>query len=143
MLSAAVTGASLLFHPVGPLGTFWPPSPLCPLPNERQFPFFAFVALTEATAFGVAMAFLIWGYRFTVHRFSERWRRLVVWLGLAWLLGNWYPHDALHIHVGPDLGQMIAIELGFHVTLIATTVALMLAILLPRRIPHDDAHRAV
>jgi hypothetical protein len=36
---------------------------------------------------------------------------------IAWLLFSWCPHDSLHIHNGMDLSGLLAIEYGFHVSL--------------------------
>ena len=38
-------------------------------------------------------------------------------LSIAWLLSNWWPHDSLHIHNGLNLGGLLGIEYGFHITL--------------------------
>jgi hypothetical protein len=39
------------------------------------------------------------------------------YLSLAWVLGNWWAHDSLHIHHGLNLVPLLGIEYGFHVTL--------------------------
>jgi hypothetical protein len=61
-LTVAFTGLALLIHPVGPFGQFWRPSEICPDPTIFQLPFFAVLALTEATSFGLGFAFLAFGY---------------------------------------------------------------------------------
>lgn len=38
-------------------------------------------------------------------------------ISIAWLLFNWWPHDSLHIFNGMNLGGLLAIEYGFHITL--------------------------
>lgn len=92
------------------------------------------MALAEALAFGLGMAWLVLAYPFVSGYFNERWRRIVVHIGIAWQLLNWYPHDALHMNAGIDLDYMLALELGFHVTMIIATVAMALSIVLPRRV---------
>lgn len=123
----AITVASLLVHPFGPYGFFWPPSPLCPVPRDWQLPFFAFVAIVEAGAFGAGWAFLIWGKRYINLMFDVPWRRNVVYICTAWQLLNWYPHDSLHMHIGVDLTNMIFMEIGFHVTLVISGLMIILA----------------
>ena len=132
ILTGAVTVVALLLHPFAFGAAFWPPSLLCPLPSEGQFPFYAFVAIIEAGALGLGLSWFAWGYQFVLF-FRARWQRIAVYLSVGWLLANWYSHDALHINIGPDLQRMIAIELGFHVTLIAAAALVALAIMCQSR----------
>lgn len=51
-----------------------------------------------------------------------------MWLAIAWGLVNWVPHTALHMNHGNienpnDFGGRIAIECGFHATLIIAAAA--------------------
>ena len=39
------------------------------------------------------------------------------------LLGGW-PHDSLHMHIGENLGSLLAVEYSFHITLIIAGVIL-------------------
>ena len=41
-----------------------------------------------------------------------------VWLAIAWLFINWFPHNALHMNAGIDVWRTIVIDFTFHVTLI-------------------------
>lgn len=128
-LVLVVTATCLVYHPFGPLGSsLWPPSPLCPLPSDAQFPLFAFVALAEASAFGLGLMWLIIGWPYVCRIFTGWWRRSAIFGGIAWHLLNWYPHDSLHMNAGVDLRYMLALELGFHVTLIAVTCAMAVSI---------------
>lgn len=45
-----------------------------------------------------------------------------VYLAIAWQLGSWWPHDNFHMATGMDLGALLLIEYGFHVTLIVTAL---------------------
>ncbi|MGZ8876365.1 MAG: hypothetical protein ACXW1F_07805 [Halobacteriota archaeon] len=124
ILTAILAIAALLLHPFGYLGSFWPPSDICPAPSDAQFPFFAFLALIEATALGLGVSFLTWGYPYVSRAFSVRWKKIGVYLSIAWQLINWWPHDSLHMHAGVDLRKMLYIEYGFHVTLIISACVL-------------------
>mgnify|MGYP000870974538 CR=1 FL=1 len=37
---------------------------------------------------------------------------------------NWWPHDSLHIHIGMDLGGLLALEYVFHITLMVAGIIL-------------------
>jgi hypothetical protein len=116
-LTVAFTGLALLIHPVGPFGQFWRPSEICPDPTIFQLPFFAVLALTEATSFGLGFAFLAFGYPYVRSVFSKH-MAVSVWLAIAWLFINWFPHNALHMNAGIDVWRTIVIDFTFHVTLI-------------------------
>lgn len=119
---------ALLLHPLGFIGKgLWPPSPICPIPTDVQFPFFVFIAIIEAGTLGLGVAFLIWGYRF-VRWLRYRWQRVCVFVALAWHLTNWALHDGLHMIAGIDMTQLLFIEYGFHVTLIAATCSIVVAL---------------
>lgn len=116
-LTIAFTGLALLIHPVGPFGGFWRPSDICPDPTIIQLPFFAVLALTEATSFGLGFAFLAFGYPYVRSVFSKH-MAVSVWLAITWLFINWFPHNALHMNAGIDMWRTIVIDFTFHVTLI-------------------------
>jgi hypothetical protein len=116
-LTVAFAGLALLIHPVGPFGGFWRPSDICPDPTIIQLPFFAGLALTEATSFGLGFAFLAFGYPYVRSVFSK-YKAVSVWLAIAWLFINWFPHNALHMNAGIDMWRTIVIDFTFHVTLI-------------------------
>ena len=45
----AVSAVAILLHPLGLVGkSLWPPSPICPIPTDTQFPFFVVIAIIEA-----------------------------------------------------------------------------------------------
>lgn len=92
---------------------------MMPVPTPTQFPFFAFLAITEATAFGSGIAFLILGWPLVSkiggqNKFFSR----LVFFSIAWYLINWWPHDNLHVHNGEDLQGLLYIEYSFHLTMI-------------------------
>ena len=85
--------------------------------KEVTIPFFAVLALTEVTSFGLGFAFLAFGYPYVRSVFSK-YNAVSVWLAIAWLLINWFPHNALHMNAGIDMWRTIVIDFTFHVTLI-------------------------
>jgi len=83
--------------------------------------------VAESLAFGLGVAFLIFGYPLVraISPASELLTRLAH-VSIAWLLLNWWPHDSLHIANGHNIPGLIAIEYGFHITLMLAGVFLML-----------------
>jgi hypothetical protein len=77
------------------------------------------IAAVEALALGLAVAFLLLGWpRVRQLVGPSRPRTIAAYLATAWLLGNWWLHDNLHAANGTNLNGLIAIEYGFHATLI-------------------------
>ncbi len=113
VVSAVVT---FLLSPV-----IWPNYPdMMIVPGAAQLPYLMAVAAIESIAFGVGVAFLLslWG---SMHgRGTWDW---LTYLSVVWLLVSWWPHDNLHrtMMMG-DYWQLVRIEWGFHVTLIAAGV---------------------
>ena len=109
---------AVLASPNAPLGGFWRPDPLSPAPTAAQLPLFILLNMAEGLTFGGGISFLLFGFPMlrAISPASERLTR-IVHLAIAWSLLNWWPHDSLHIHVGMNLGGLLAIEYGFHVTL--------------------------
>ena len=123
-LVLAVIG--FLATPNGPLGSFWRPSSDAAPPTGAQLPLFILLNVAEALAFGIGVSFLIFGYK-AVQRVLPQSKALAfaAYLSIAWLLANWWPHDSLHVHNGMNLGGLLAIEYGFHITLIAAGTILV------------------
>lgn len=115
-----VLGAiAFVASPNGPLGGFWRPSPDFPQPTSAQLPLFILLNVAEVLAFGLGIAFLIFGYPL-MRAIAPASKRLTLWafLSIAWLLVNWWPHDSLHVANGMNMGGLLVIEYLFHVTLI-------------------------
>ena len=110
---------AFLAEPNGPLGAFWAPHPDVAEATGAQVPLFVILGLVDALAFGLGVSFLIFGYPLVkaIGPASEAMAR-AAHLSIAWLLINWWPHDSLHIHNGLELNGLLAIEYGFHITLI-------------------------
>lgn len=93
----------------------WPDPPGIVIPTTMQLILFMGIAAIESLAFGGAIAFLL----FAPSMLKKQTR--VFW-SLAWLLGNWWPHDNFHRMIGMNLNPLIAIEYAFHATLVIATV---------------------
>lgn len=110
-----------LLQPNSPLGSqIWPPAEGGAEPTAVQIPLLLFVALLEATAFGVGAAFLVFGRDLLAKApgATKGWAT-GAWLAIGWGLVSWVPHSSMHISNGPDnFGRLILIEYLFHVTLI-------------------------
>lgn len=77
------------------------------------------IAAVEALALGLAVAFLLLGWPHIRQLVGpSRPRTVAAYVATAWLLGNWWLHDNLHAANGTNLNGLIAIEYGFHATLI-------------------------
>jgi hypothetical protein len=97
----------------------WPDAPGAAQPSAGLLPFYIVVGLVESIAFGLGIAFLIFGGRLMTSFGQGRGLTLLTYLSIAWLLINWWPHANLHRVVGTNFSRLIWIEYGFHVTLIA------------------------
>jgi hypothetical protein len=117
---------AFLTEPNSPFGGFWAPHPMVPQATGAQLPLFMLLGAIEALAFGVGVSFLVFGYstlKANVPVSTPMAR--AAHLSIAWLLMNWWPHDSLHLHNGLNLNGLLAIEYGFHVTLIIAGVILV------------------
>ncbi len=104
-----------------PLGAaIWPPADDNPEPTSTQLPLLMVLGAVSSLAFGLGVSFLVFGWPL-VRQVAGAAKTLAVlmYVSIAWLLVNWVPHENLHIANGMDLSGLIAIEYGFHVTLIA------------------------
>jgi len=104
--------------PNGPLGTFWRPSPQVPAPAGAQLPLLILLNMAEVISFGLGVSFLIFGYPLVRSALpASKGLTFAAYLSIGWLLANWWPHDSLHVANGLELNGLIAIEYGFHITL--------------------------
>ncbi|HEY8864681.1 MAG TPA: hypothetical protein VIO37_10985 [Candidatus Dormibacteraeota bacterium] len=115
----AGTTAGLTLISLALTRVIWPDAPGAAQPSAGLLPFYIMVGLVESFAFGLGVAFLIFGWR-TVSSFGQRrGLAMLTYLSIGWLLINWWPHDNLHRVVGTNFSRLIWIEYGFHLTLIA------------------------
>jgi hypothetical protein len=113
--AAFLTGVN---GPLGPAVFGWRPAPGFPAPSGAQLPLFVLLGLAEALAFGFGAAFLLFGYPWlrAAGRAPAPLTRLAH-LSIAWVLLNWWSHDSFHIANGTNLGGLLVIEYGYHLTL--------------------------
>jgi hypothetical protein len=95
----------------------WPP-PASFAPPASLLPFFLGLGVAESLAFGLGVAFLVFGWRL-VRRTGVG--PLTAWggyLGIGWSLVNWWAHDGFHRVTGLNFSGLVRIEYAFHLTLI-------------------------
>ncbi len=108
----------------------WPPDPGSPEPSGGQLPFFIFLSVFEAAAFGLGISFLLFSFPPLLRvAGGSRLRAWAMYLSVGWFLVSWWPHDNLHIHNGMDMQGLLYIEYGFHVTLIIAAAVLAFSLL--------------
>jgi hypothetical protein len=89
-----------------------------PAPSGMQIAFLIGVSVFDGLAFGLGVAFLVFGYPL-VQRLTDGSKTLAIaaQLSIVWFLVSWWPHSNLHRTIGADYNSLIAIEYGFHITL--------------------------
>jgi hypothetical protein len=119
------TAAGFLLAAPGPIGKMiWPMADGLPDPEGSNVVLLAVMGFFEAVAFGLGITFLVYGLP-TVRSVTRGTSAnpIAVYLSIAWLLVNWVPHTSLHMNHGnlvtpADFTGLVAIEYGFHLTLI-------------------------
>ena len=133
-VAVAAVGAGTVFAilagPRGPLGGLWRPIPM-PEPTRGQISALFASGLIEAIGFGAAIAVLLVGRPAIARLAHTPARATCAWLATVWLLGSWWPHTALHLHIGIKPSALAPIELVFHAGSVIM-IALLLWAVLPR-----------
>lgn len=127
--------AAFLMSPNAPLGGFWEVHADGHTPEGMQRVFFMLLTTIQSLAFGFGFAFLLFG-REAVRSLlpAEGGLSLVVYLAIVWSLLSWWPHTNLHQTHNPDnISGLLAIEYGFHVTLIFGAVVIAYVVLMRSR----------
>lgn len=123
LITVIVAIPAFLLEPNSPLGGFWAPAPGTPEATGVQVPLFILLGLAEAIVLGFGVAFVFFGYGWleSIAKPNQVSVTLLraTYVSIAWILLNWWSHDSLHIHVGSDLNGLLAIEYGYHLTLMA------------------------
>ena len=95
------------------------PSPAGNTPPLSLLPFFIGLGIVESLAFGLGVAFALFGWRRVRQTGVSRFAAWGGYLGIVWSLVNWWAHDGFHRVTGLNYAGLIRIEYGFHFTLIA------------------------
>jgi hypothetical protein len=92
-------------------------------------PAYIVLAAVEALAFGFAVAFAAFGWpAIRDLNLGRRWVNTMLFVTLTWFLGNWWVHDNLHMHIGLDMHRLVYLEYGFHVTMMACALIVVLSL---------------
>jgi len=111
---------AFLASPNAPLGGFWGAQAEGAAPTGVQTLLFMILGAIQSLVFGLGIAFLIFGFSLTGARMPANlgWAR-AAHFAIAWSLFSWWPHSNFHQTLVPDnISGLLAIEYGFHVTLI-------------------------
>lgn len=123
VVTVVVGALAFVFAPNGPLGgLLWPePAGFATAPTGVQELLFVVLGLVTALAFGAGVAYLIYGWSYVDDVLGPDRSRLAVafHVSVFWLLWSWWLHENLHVVMGMEVWPLLAIEYGFHVTMIA------------------------
>jgi hypothetical protein len=100
------------------LTPLWPMPPTAPRPPGNLLPLFVLLILVESIAFGLGVAFLVFGLPPLRRMGRPAGLTTAAYVAIAFLLVNWWPHDSLHRLNGSNWSGLVLIEYGFHVPLI-------------------------
>lgn len=124
LVTVAGLVVAMLTGPQGPLGGFWGALPAA----ERGVTGslmggFVVYGLIEAAAFGLGIAWLLYGRRYlTADRLGT-----ATWLGVGWALVSWFPHGGFHQALDHhDYAGLLAVEVGFHATMIIAAAVIVI-----------------
>jgi hypothetical protein len=84
--------------------------------------------MLENLAFGVGLAILLLGRHWFLARTADAAKATTAWLATVWLFASWFPHAALHLHVGMRPSALLPIEWLFHGGAIAAIAGLTWAL---------------
>jgi hypothetical protein len=101
-------------------GVVWPYAEGGPQPSGVQLPLFIILGVLDSLAFGVGVAFLLYGYPL-VRRLGQGRLAWATYLSIAWSLVSWWPHSNMHRVNGENIAGLLAIDYGFHATLMLAT----------------------
>ncbi|GAB4099252.1 hypothetical protein [Sinomonas halotolerans] len=107
---------------------FTPSAEVPPL-EGIELPLFIGLAVIEAVALAIGVAFAMAGRPLVATVFTSAARVTAVHLALTWALVSWWVHDGLHLVAGYNIPLLLGIEYGFHATLIVGAAAVALAVL--------------
>jgi hypothetical protein len=103
----------------------WPNPADAPVPPAGLMPMFIGLGAADSLAFGVGVAFLLFGFPMLARLGGTGLLTWASYLGIGWSLVSWWPHVNMHRVNGASFEGLVMIDLIFHLTLIA--VAMILA----------------
>lgn len=112
----------------------WPDPPGTPVPPPWLLPFLLVPAIFEALAFGLGVAFIVFGGRLLARAGQPAGLTLATYVAIAWSLVSWWPHVNFHRTIGTNLVALVEVDWAFHLTLIVST-ALIAYFFLRVRVP--------
>jgi hypothetical protein len=102
----------------------WPHPAHVPAPPAGLIPVFIVLGAADSLAFGVGVAFLIFGFPLLARLGGTGPLTWASYLGIGWSLVSWWPHVNMH-RVNTSFEGLMVIDVIFHLTLIA--IAMILA----------------
>ncbi len=134
ILTVVITIPAFLTGPNAPLGAFWGADPHGPQPSPEQIPGFMILGLLDALFLGLGISFLVFGFP-VIREIAGGSSGLAraAHLGISWIMIQWWPHDNLHIVSGEDFGKILAIDYGFHVTIMAASLVVIYFLIVAQR----------
>lgn len=102
----------------------WPHPADAPVPPAGLMPVFIGLGIVDALAFGVGVAFLIFGFPVLARIGGTGPLTWAAYLGIGWSLVSWWPHLNMHRVNGASFEGLLTIDIIFHLPLIAAMVIL-------------------
>ncbi len=102
----------------------WPDPPGVAVPPPGLIPFLVVPAVFEALAFGLGVAFLIFGGSLLARAGQPGALTVATYLSIAWSLLSWWPHANFHRSIGFNFVALVEVDWAFHLTLIASTAVI-------------------
>ena len=102
----------------------WPHPADAPAPPAGLMPIFMMLGAADALAFGVGVAFLIFGFPVLARIGGTGSLTWASYLGIGWSLVSWWPHLTMHRVNGASFEGLLTIDIIFHLTLMAAAVIL-------------------
>ncbi|MFC0037991.1 AMP-binding enzyme [Actinomadura rayongensis] len=120
-VAAVVTLLSLVLT-----NAFWPGSTDVSAVPGPWSGFFRGLYLAESLAFGLGVAFLMFGHPMLDRFDRPRWLTRLAHLAVVWLLASWWPQDNSYRLTGKtDWGSQAALVYGFNITLMVAAGVLV------------------
>lgn len=119
-LAAAALTAGVAVAAFALSQVIWPNPPGTPAPPAGVLPFLLVVAILESLAFGMGVAFLVFGARLLARAGQPSTLTYATYVAIPWSLLNWWPHDNFHRAIGNNFVALVGVIWAFHLTLIIT-----------------------